>query len=367
MDNIVIEILKTINQIPGFDPASLVRPLKNNPEKAYLHLAEREAWFRLKFPEGKIKIELLKLESDTAIARCTIYPHQNSDENAYLSQSIGAFTKVVLPDFSKFPVLTDMPEFKDNPDFAKLKEMTTADIIEFACSHAESRALKAAGFSTQTALAQPTDVDDDASGPSDTPADGTGTSSNTHATSEPAAIQAPALFPKSQPSTEPVKESTEDSKEGEAKDSVKRGRKKSVKEPKTAGNEVADETQPDQTAEAATQERTDDQTASNLVDLKAADVSSQEKPEIPDMSEVTSAATFDGFMKQMDLNEAKEVVITCLKREDQGKGKSFGWAMENNPRAITWIAENINKEKYPKEAAAAAVIIEEVRRMKNAG
>lgn len=305
------EILKTINQIAGFDPSSLVRPIEEGG-KLYLHLAEREMWFRLKYPNGKIKQEILKHENGTVLARATIYADYSTDEAHFLAQAYGAYTNSTLPEQAR----------------------TLADQFEFACSRATSRALKAAGFSTQAALGAPMDVDCEDPKPADTPV----------VTPQPTPVEV--------------------TKERSPAEQTVRSKENLTTPPAEKFDLLTEESQENVTAECP-QENTEN---ANVI-------SGAEVVELPPIgieqalnfnftpgkhsagSTAQNAKTVDEWRDILTVDEAGNVIITCLKSEEKGKGKTIAWLATNKPDVLQWLIEKSGKDKdYPKEVAAAQVL-----------
>lgn len=316
------EIIKTINQIAGFDPSSLVRPIEEGG-KLYLHLAEREMWFRLKYPNGKIKQEILKHENGTVLARATIYADYSAEETHFLAQAYGAYTNSTLPEQAR----------------------TLADQLEFACSRATSRALKAAGFSTQAALGVPMDADGEDPKPSDTPVV--------------APQPAPVVTAKG---SSPVEQTVRD--------------KKNLTTPAAETNDPpAEELQENGSAECLQENADKAMDISETGEMETAPVGIEQalnysfSPDNHSAAEIVqNSKTVDEWRDTLTVEEAGDVVITCLKSEEKGKGKTIAWLATNKPNVLQWLVEKSGKdEDFPKEVAAAQVLFHAARESTESG
>ena len=72
----MIEAVKELNKVPGFDPLKLMRELNEegaDKPKWYLDVKYRILWFRLCNPLGKIATEIIKLTEQVAVVEAKIY------------------------------------------------------------------------------------------------------------------------------------------------------------------------------------------------------------------------------------------------------------------------------------------------------
>lgn len=310
------EILKTINQIAGFDPASLVRPIEEGG-KLYLHLAEREMWFRLKYPNGKIKQEILKHENGTVLARATIYADYSNDEAHFLAQAYGAYTNSTLPE----------------------QVRTLADQFEFACSRATSRALKAAGFSTQAALGKPMDVDGEDTKPADTP------------------VVMPQPTPTEKVQENPLSAQVVCGEENSRPPAAEKA-KLSAQKPK---DEVAFQSLQENVEDSGKMPEQEVLEAPSMGIEQALNFSFTPGTHSP-ADTAQNTKTVDEWRDKLSVGDAGNVIITCLKSEEKGKGKTIAWLATNKPNVLQWLAEKSGKDKdYPKEVAAAQVLYRAAR------
>jgi len=71
-----IRSIPMINAVEGFNPASFARELQNEDgtKSLYLDVKYRLLWFRLHNPEGKIDTEVVKVDDQSAVVCCRLYP-----------------------------------------------------------------------------------------------------------------------------------------------------------------------------------------------------------------------------------------------------------------------------------------------------
>ncbi len=65
-----VPVVSELNRVPGFDPLRFLRQTKNGPK---LDLKIKKLWFRLKHPNGRIKLSTLKITDQLAIFEARIY------------------------------------------------------------------------------------------------------------------------------------------------------------------------------------------------------------------------------------------------------------------------------------------------------
>ena len=82
-----MSIINNLNKVEGFDPSIFLRKLSSDTgeEQLYLDVKYRKLWFRLKYPNGKITKNLVKLEPEYAVIECKVYLDRNDPEDAYVS------------------------------------------------------------------------------------------------------------------------------------------------------------------------------------------------------------------------------------------------------------------------------------------
>ena len=89
----VHETLVAMNQVEGFNPLDYARtitsPIVGQPPGLYLDVKYRVAWFRLKYPQGKIRKEIKKLDENMAVVECFIYKDANDQPESYLANGFG--------------------------------------------------------------------------------------------------------------------------------------------------------------------------------------------------------------------------------------------------------------------------------------
>lgn len=75
----VVPVVSELNKVKGFDPIRFLRKTKDGPK---LDLSIKKLWFRLKYPNGRIKLSALKITDQIAIIEARIYFDKNDKEPA---------------------------------------------------------------------------------------------------------------------------------------------------------------------------------------------------------------------------------------------------------------------------------------------
>ena len=121
-------IINNLNKVEGFDPSLFLRKLSSDTgeEQLYLDVKYRKLWFRLKYPNGKITKNVVKLEPEYAVIECKVYLDRNDPEDAYVSCAMAQ-------------------RWKKDDDIYGLRYVETAETA------AAGRALADAGFGIQFA------------------------------------------------------------------------------------------------------------------------------------------------------------------------------------------------------------------------
>ena len=87
------EILTQVNQVEGFNPLDFARTIASSTEGAppslYLDVKYRILWFRLKYPQGKIRKIIKTLDDKMAVVECCIYKEAGDQDEAYLANGFG--------------------------------------------------------------------------------------------------------------------------------------------------------------------------------------------------------------------------------------------------------------------------------------
>ncbi len=88
--------VSNLNHVPGFDPMHYVRATENG---MILDTPYQKLWFRLKFPNGKVKSMLVKLTDQLAIMEARVYFDRRDTEPA--ASHIAQCKKGEAPDYLK--------------------------------------------------------------------------------------------------------------------------------------------------------------------------------------------------------------------------------------------------------------------------
>lgn len=65
-----VPVVSELNRVKGFDPTRYLRKTKDGPK---LDLSIKKLWFRLKYPNGRIKLSALKITDQLAIIEARVY------------------------------------------------------------------------------------------------------------------------------------------------------------------------------------------------------------------------------------------------------------------------------------------------------
>lgn len=93
------ELLKKINKVEGFDPDAFTTEytdLNSGESRKHLPVMAQMAWFRLKYPEGKIAVSI-ENGNNCFVATARIYPSYKDPADSYLAEA----TASRCPDASK--------------------------------------------------------------------------------------------------------------------------------------------------------------------------------------------------------------------------------------------------------------------------
>lgn len=114
-----VPVVSEFNRVKGFDPTRFLRKTKDGPK---LDLKVKKLWFRMKYPNGRIKLSALKITDQLAIIEAKVYFDKND------TNYVSSFTAQTY------------------------KESSPGGLyIELAQHHAEDEALSSAGFGIQFA------------------------------------------------------------------------------------------------------------------------------------------------------------------------------------------------------------------------
>lgn len=84
-----LDVIGTINQVPDFDPRMLAvnyTDLKTGETRARLPVVAQIAWFRLKYPEGKISVRV-EHGTNCFVATARVYPSYKDGAENYISEA----------------------------------------------------------------------------------------------------------------------------------------------------------------------------------------------------------------------------------------------------------------------------------------
>lgn len=121
-----VPVVSELNRVKGFDPTRFLRKTK---EGLKLDLNVKRLWFRMKYPNGRIKLSKLKITDQLAIIEARVYFDRNDTNH------VSSFTAQTY------------------------KESTPGGLyVEMAQRNAEEEALDAAGFGIQFVPANETNI-----------------------------------------------------------------------------------------------------------------------------------------------------------------------------------------------------------------
>ena len=78
-----VPVVSELNRVKGFDPTRFLRKSKDGPK---LDLNVKKLWFRLKYPNGRIKLSALKITDQLAIIEARVFFDKND------TQPVSSFT-----------------------------------------------------------------------------------------------------------------------------------------------------------------------------------------------------------------------------------------------------------------------------------
>ena len=86
----MLEMISQINAVEGFDPSAFVEEYEGFDGKPItgIPVAVQEAWFRLKYPEGRVAVHAeIGLNKDSIVAHARIYKHYTDPDGSYLAEA----------------------------------------------------------------------------------------------------------------------------------------------------------------------------------------------------------------------------------------------------------------------------------------
>lgn len=85
----MLEIISKINEVEGFDPSVFAvdySDLSSGEVRTRLPVMTQIAWFRMKYPEGRIAVSAVP-NGDCFVATARVYPHYKDGENEFLAEA----------------------------------------------------------------------------------------------------------------------------------------------------------------------------------------------------------------------------------------------------------------------------------------
>ena len=73
-----VPVVSELNKVTGFDPLKFIR--RTNKGEKKLDLKYKKLWFRLKYPNGRIKLSALKITDQLAIIEARVYFDKNDTQ-----------------------------------------------------------------------------------------------------------------------------------------------------------------------------------------------------------------------------------------------------------------------------------------------
>ena len=86
----MLDKISQINAVEGFDPSAFVEEYEGFDGKPItgIPVAVQEAWFRLKYPEGRIAVNAeIGPNKDSIVAHARIYKHYADPDGSYLAEA----------------------------------------------------------------------------------------------------------------------------------------------------------------------------------------------------------------------------------------------------------------------------------------
>lgn len=88
--DIMLDKISQINAVEGFDPSAFIEEYEGFDGKPItgIPVAVQEAWFRLKYPEGRIAVRAeIGPNKDSIVAHARIYKHYADPDGSYLAEA----------------------------------------------------------------------------------------------------------------------------------------------------------------------------------------------------------------------------------------------------------------------------------------
>lgn len=85
----MLALIENINKVEGFDPTPFAvdyTDLNTNETRKRLPVMIQMAWFRLKYPDGRIAVQVIS-GKDCFVATARVYPHYKDPADCYLAEA----------------------------------------------------------------------------------------------------------------------------------------------------------------------------------------------------------------------------------------------------------------------------------------
>ena len=96
-----VPVVYELNRVKGFDPTRFLRKTKEGPK---LDLSVKKLWFRMKYPNGRIKLSALKITDQLAIIEARVYFDKNDTNH------ISSFTAQTYKDTTPGGLYVEMAQ-----------------------------------------------------------------------------------------------------------------------------------------------------------------------------------------------------------------------------------------------------------------
>lgn len=89
------ELIMKVREVAGFNPEDFAKTsISSGEAKKYLPINAQICWFWLKFPDGKIDVDVVEHNANFATAVCKLYVNRLDPESAYISKASAKFARI---------------------------------------------------------------------------------------------------------------------------------------------------------------------------------------------------------------------------------------------------------------------------------